>query len=119
MDDISPDLKALLDFIDGNNPEDAFTKELSVAVEDARHSKKWRVQYMNLQLAYLDKLNEGKKLGEKIGKEIEKEIGKEINQKENAKRMIAANKISLEDISFYTGLPLDEVKKLQYELSDQ
>lgn len=63
---------------------------------------------MNLQLAYLDKLNEGKKLGEKIGKEI----GKEINQKENAKRMIAANKISLEDISFYTGLPLDEVKKL-------
>ena len=66
---------------------------------------------MNLQLAYLDKLNEGKKLGEKIGKEI--------NQKENAKRMIAANKISLEDISFYTGLPLDEVKKLQYELSDQ
>lgn len=115
MDDISPDLKALLDFIDGNNPEDAFTKELSVAVEDARHSKKWRVQYMNLQLAYLDKLNEGKKLGEKIGKEI----GKEINQKENAKRMIAANKISLEDISFYTGLPLEEVKKLQYELSDQ
>lgn len=123
MDDISPDLKTLLDFIDGNKPEDAFTKELSVAVEDARHSKKWRVQYMNLQLAYLDKLNEGKKLGEKIGKEIGKKIGKEIgieiNQKENAKRMIAANKISLEDISFYTGLPLDEVKKLQYELSDQ
>ena len=118
MDDISPDLRTLLDFIDGNKPEDAFTKELSVAVEDARHSKKWRVQYMNLQLAYLDKLNEGKKLGEKIGKEIGKEIGI-INQKENAKRMIAANKISLEDISFYTGLPLEEVKKLQYELSDQ
>ena len=74
---------------------------------------------MNLQLAYLDKLNEGKKLGEKIGKEIGKEIGIEINQKENAKRMIAANKISLEDISFYTGFPLEEVKKLQYELSDQ
>ena len=58
---------------------------------------------MNLQLAYLDKLNEGK----------------EINQKENAKRMIVADKISLEDISFYTGLPLEEVKKLQNELSAQ
>ena len=111
IDDVSPDLKTLLDFIDGNKPENAFTKKLFVAVEDARLSKKWRVQYMNLQLAYLDKLKEGKELG--------KEIGIEINQKENAKRMISANKISMEDISFYTGLPLKEVKKLQNELSAQ
>lgn len=110
VDDISPDLKSLLDFIDGNKPENAFTKELSVAVEDARLSKKWRVQYMNLQLAYLDKLKEGKELG--------KEIGIEITQKENAKRMLTANKFSLEDISYYSGLSIEDVKKLQNELNN-
>lgn len=106
MDDINPDLKALLDFIDGNKPEDAFTKELSVAVEDARLSKKWRVQYMNLQLAYLDKLNEGK------------ELGKEEAKTEDAKRMLSANKLSLEDISYYTELPIEYLKELQNELNN-
>jgi len=114
IDDITINLKTLLDFIDGSAPLDSFTRELSDAVEDARHSKKWRVQYMNLQLAYLDKLDEGKEIGEKIGKEIGEKIGKEIGekigrentQKENAKRMIAAKKIPLEDISFYTGLSI-------------
>ncbi|WP_455719111.1 Rpn family recombination-promoting nuclease/putative transposase [Agathobacter sp.] len=109
IDDISPDLKTLLDFIDGNKPEDAFTRKLSVAVEDARLSKKWRVQYMNLQLAYLDKLNEGKELG--------KEIGIEEAKTENAKRMLSANKFSLEDISYFSGLSIDDVKKLQQEIA--
>ncbi|WP_455721536.1 Rpn family recombination-promoting nuclease/putative transposase, partial [Agathobacter sp.] len=102
IDDISPDLKALLDFIDGNEPEDAFTRKLSVAVEDARLSKKWRVQYMNLQLAYLDKLNEGK----------------EIAKTEYAKRMLSANKLSLEDISYYTELPIEYLKELQNKLNN-
>lgn len=78
---------------------------------------------MNLQLAYLDKLDEGKEIGkeigEKIGKEIGEKIGRENTQKENAKRMIAAKKIPLEDISFYTGLSLTEVETLKKELSAQ
>jgi predicted transposase/invertase (TIGR01784 family) len=119
IDDITINLKTLLDFIDGSAPLDSFTRELSDAVEDARHSKKWRVQYMNLQLAYLDKLDEGKEIGEKIGKEIGEKIGRENTQKENAKRMIAAKKIPLEDISFYTGLSLTEVETLKKELSAQ
>ena len=110
IDDISPDLKILLDFIDGNKPEDAFTRKLFVAVEDARLSKKWRVQYMNLQLAYLDKLNEGKEIG--------KEIGKEEAKTEYARRMLSANKLSLEDISYYTGFSIDELQKLYQEIDD-
>ena len=114
IDDISPRLKTLLDFINRNNPQDDFTKRLSVAVEDARLSKKWRVQYMNLQLAYLDKLNEGKE----IGKEIGKKIGKEEAKSADAKRMLKANKLSLEDISYYTELPMEYLKKLQNELNN-
>ena len=118
IDDISPDLKALLDFIDGNKPEDAFTKELSVAVEDARLSKKWRVQYMNLQLAYLDKLNEGKQLGKEIGIEIGTEIGEQNAKIDNAKRMLNSHKLSIEEISYYTGLSIEEVQNLQQEIDN-
>ena len=118
IDDISPDLKALLDFIDGNKPEDAFTKELSVAVEDARLSKKWRVQYMNLQLAYLDKLNEGKQLGKEIGIEIGTEIGEQNAKIDNAKRMLSSHKLPIEEISYYTGLSIEEVQNLQQEIDN-
>ena len=121
IDDIRPDLKALLDFIDGNDPEDDFTKELSVAVNDARHSKKWRVQYMNLQLAYLDKLNEGKELGKElgieIGKEIGKEIGEEIGKEEVAKTMLSDGNLSLDKISLYTGISIDKLHEMQSELN--
>ena len=81
IDDITINLKTLLDFIDGSAPLDSFTRELSDAVEDARHSKKWRVQYMNLQLAYLDKLDEGKEIGEKIGKEIGEKLVRKLVKK--------------------------------------
>ena len=65
---------------------------------------------MNLQLAYLDKLNEGKEIG--------KELGKEIAKTEYAKRMLSANKLSLEDISYYTELPIEYLKELQNELNN-
>ncbi len=61
---------------------------------------------MNLQLAYLDKLNEGK------------ELGKEEAQAEYAKRMLSANKLSLEDVSYYTELPIEYLKELQNELNN-
>ena len=65
---------------------------------------------MNLQLAYLDKLNEGKEIG--------KEIGKEEAKTEYARRMLSANKLSLEDISYYTGFSIDELQKLYQEIDD-
>ena len=61
LDDISPDLKRLLDFIDGAKPADDFTRDLDSAVKNARLSTKWRVEYMNLQLAYQEKYREGLK----------------------------------------------------------
>ena len=43
MDDVTPELKRLLDFIDGKEPEDDFTRELDAAVQSARRNEKWRV----------------------------------------------------------------------------
>ena len=52
FDDVRPELKRLLNFIDGKQPEDAFTQKLSEAVESAKRNEKWRLDYMNLQMAY-------------------------------------------------------------------
>ena len=43
---------ALLDFIDGKEPEDEFTRELDEAVQSVRKNEKWRLEYMTLQMNY-------------------------------------------------------------------
>lgn len=43
LDDVSVEMKRLLNFIDGKAPEDKFTKELSEAVQSVRDNEKWRV----------------------------------------------------------------------------
>lgn len=46
FDDVRPELKRLLNFIDGRQPEDSFTQDLSKAVESAKRNEKWRHDYM-------------------------------------------------------------------------
>jgi hypothetical protein len=42
MDDVSPEMKRLLDYIDGKTPAADFTRELDDAVQSARNNEKWR-----------------------------------------------------------------------------
>ncbi len=42
MDDVTPEMKRLLDFIDGKKLEDDFTRELDEAVQSVRKNEKWR-----------------------------------------------------------------------------
>ncbi len=44
MDDIKPEMKRLLNFIDGREPEDEFTRALDEAVQLVRKNEKWRAQ---------------------------------------------------------------------------
>lgn len=41
-EDIDLEMKRLLKFIDGHQPEDDFTRELAAAVESVRENEKWR-----------------------------------------------------------------------------
>lgn len=43
MDDVTPEMKRLLDYIDGKESDDDYTRELDEAVQAARKNKKWRV----------------------------------------------------------------------------
>lgn len=60
---ITPELKAVLDYFDGKNPTDDFTKQLDEAVSIGRNNKEWQVEYM---VQYMRDL-ENKEIGRSEG----------------------------------------------------
>ena len=105
MDDVSPEMKSLLNFIDGQKPEDNFTKELAKAVQSVRDNEKWRLDYMTLQMSYQEKFEQGLEQGLEQGK------------MESALRMIEAGKLSMDEIALYSGLSLEYVIELKKDCS--
>ena len=78
LDDVSIEMKSLLDYIDGKEPEDDFTRELDDAVNEVRDNEKWRLEYMTLQMSYQEKYEMGVQDGIELG--IEKGIEQGIEQ---------------------------------------
>ena len=78
MDDVSPEMKRLLEYIDGQAASDEFTRELEDAVQSARRNEKWRLDYMTLQQEYREKYNEGLEAGIEQG--LERGIEQGIEQ---------------------------------------
>lgn len=68
LDDVSPEMKRLLDYVDGKGVSDTFTRDLEEAVQSARQNEKWRLDYMTLQQEYRERFQEGKAEGIKEGK---------------------------------------------------
>ena len=64
MNDVSDEMKNLLDYIDGQESSDDFTKELETAVRDVKNKEKWRVEYMTLEMRYRELLEQGIEQGE-------------------------------------------------------
>lgn len=107
MDDISPEMKRLLDYIDGKEPADSYTKELDEAVRSARRNEKWRLDYMTLQMHYQEKLEQG----------IEQGIqqGIERGNRQAAFRMLQDGDLPMEKIALYSGLTVEQVIELKKE----
>ncbi len=69
MDDVSPEMKRILDYIDGKGASDKFTEELEEAVCSARQNERWRLDYMTLEYEYRQRYLEGKEEGRAEGRE--------------------------------------------------
>lgn len=108
-DDVRPELKRLLNFMDGRQPEDSFTQDLSKAVESAKRNEKWRHDYMTLQMAYDEKYREGLETGIQQG--IERGIEQGITT--SARRMLSSGKYSDSEISEITGLSVEQIQALK------
>ena len=59
MDDVRPEMKRLLDYIDGQEATDDFMRELEEAVKSVRRNENWRLDYMTLEQEYQERYNEG------------------------------------------------------------
>ena len=111
-DDVSEDMKALLNYIDGQLPSNDYTNELDAAVKSARYNKKWRREYMTLEMHYQEKYEQGEAVGYKRG--IEK--GAEQKAEQTAIAMLLEGELSLDKISKYTNLSIEKLNELQIEL---
>ena len=60
-EDISPKLKAFLSYVAGNAVEDEYVKKLDEAVQKARQNKKWRREYMVINMRDLEQQAMGAK----------------------------------------------------------
>ena len=115
FDDVRPELKRLLNFIDGRQPEDSFTQDLYKAVESAKRNEKWRHDYMTLQMAYDEKYREGLETGIQQGIErgIEQGIeqGSENNRKEMYRTMVDKG-FSVSSIASIFSVSEESIRKL-------
>ena len=67
--DINKELKSLLEYFDGSEPESELTRRIDIKVIAARKNERWRREYMSLQMEMNLKYREGLKDGEEKGQE--------------------------------------------------
>ena len=72
MDDVSPELKAFLDYVAGKKPADPFVDELEEAVKNARKNREWRREYMTLEMRDRENLEIGREEGRREGAILER-----------------------------------------------
>ena len=117
MDDVSPEMKYLLDYIDGQEASDEFTRTLETAVKSVKNNEKWRVEYMTLEMRYRELLEQGIDIGRTEGIDIGRtegiEIGLEKQKEQTALRMLQSGELSVEKISLYSGLSIEKVLELK------
>lgn len=68
MSDVSQELKAFLDYVSGKKPKDSFVLRLEEAVKEAKKNRKWRHEYMTLQMRDQENLERGIEQGIEQGK---------------------------------------------------
>ena len=99
MDDVSPDVKAFLDYMKGLPVHDEFTNEVDNFIKEIKENKEERVSYMTYEMKILEAHNDGKAEGLKEGR------------KDTAIKMLRKNE-PLDKIIEYTGLTKEEIEAL-------
>lgn len=69
LDDVSRELQAFLDYIAGQKPDDIYVEKLETAVREAKKNRKWRHEYMTLQMRDQENMEIGREEGREEGRE--------------------------------------------------
>lgn len=108
MDDVSPEMKRILDYIDGKGASDKFTEELEEAVRSARQNERWRLDYMTLEYEYRQRYLEGKEEGREEGR---------AEGRERTIQKLHERGESIASIAYIVELNEEEVKRVISELA--
>ena len=95
--DINKELKSLLEYFDGSEPESELTRRIDRKVIAARKNERWRREYMSLQMEMNLKYREGLKAGMKAGEEKGRALGQSEGKIETQKNINRLNKILLSE----------------------
>ena len=95
-----PNLRAFMKYVQTDEAESDFTRRLREMVEAQKSIEGAKKFYLSWSLHDYDVRNEGIAIGE------------DRSKRETAQRMLASGKLSMEDISDMTGLPLADVEQL-------
>ncbi|MCI8606712.1 MAG: hypothetical protein HFG72_07810 [Hungatella sp.] len=66
MDDVSRELKAFLDYVAGQKPEDSYVEKLEEAVQEAKKNREWRHEYMTLLMRDQENVEKGEEMLAKL-----------------------------------------------------
>ena len=116
MDDVSPEMKHLLNYIDGQDATDEFTRTLETAVRSVKNNEKWGVEYMTLEMRYRELLEQGLEQGLAQGLEqgiTQGETKKLITQICRKKRKSKTPEVIAEELEE----DLEQVKQI-YDIAD-
>ena len=98
VDNVTDDVKAFLDYVDGVISNDEFVKEIDDEIKEVKKIKQERVSYMTFAMKMMEERKEGRKEG----------------KFEDAIEMLK-DKMSLALIAKYTKLSVEQIKQLVSE----
>ncbi len=99
------EIRAILDYIMKQKVSDTFTEKIQQFVDNVKADERAKGEYMIESLAIQDSKREGRKEGRKEGK-MEAKL-------EDARKLLELNCISIEQISYVTGLTIEQIQDLQ------
>ena len=105
-DDVSPEMKDFLDYLQGKGTNSDFTRRINDEVNKARAHEEWKVEYMSLFLRDQEKFEEGE------------EKGREEKMRTMVKNMLRANE-SINKICLYAECNEAYVKEVQEEMKTE
>lgn len=105
LDDVKPEMKKVLDFIDGKEASDDYTKALEEEIRCVRKNEKWRLDYMTLQMKYQEKFEQGIEHGIEQGIEQGIELGIKSMIIDGLENRLDSAKIKLKLIRYFDLTP--------------
>ena len=110
MDDVEPDVKAFLEYVDGVMSPDEFVQEIDEAIRNVKMQESERVRYMTYTLKLKEERKIGHETGFREGMEKGLQKGTQKGKLETALKMLR-NGISMEIVLKCTNLPPSAIKE--------